>query len=233
MSVAWLQNQIITQIIIGDIENKINNTVTTTGLLKKTDFDNELKKVNDKICTNSSDILLYESRLKQKEDVTNSLERHASYNRGTIFFGHDGQQNFLVFQLTYEYLKRVIVTTNNISTIYVHYWQSEGLSNEQIKPPNISTNNDLAPVLEYDRREMNLKFSGGLLRQSRVTYNHGPKINIFIVYKLNTHTMNTDFALRDCLFGSVKITKGKDPDNYVYSGFGIGFDSKSTWYRCS
>ena len=130
---------------ISEIENKINNSVTTTGLVKKIDFDDELKKVNDKISTNSSEILLYESRLKQKEDVINSLERHASYNRGKTFFGHHGQQNYLVFQLMYEYLKRVIVTTNNISTIYVHYWQSKGLSNEQIKPPNISANNVLAP----------------------------------------------------------------------------------------
>ena len=76
---------------------------------------------------------------------------------------------------------------------------------------------------------MSLKFSGNLLRKSRVTYNHAPKINIFIVYKLNTHTINTDFALKDCLFGSVRIAKDKDPDRYVYSVFGIGFDSAATF----
>ena len=76
-------------------------------------------------------------------------------------------------------------------------------------------------------REIRLKFSDGLLKQSRITYNHGPKVNIFIVYRLNTHTSNTDFGLKDCLFASVKITKDKDPDNYFNSGFGIGFDSKS------
>ena len=107
----------------------------------------------------------------------------------------------------YEYLKRVIATVNNISTIYVHSWTSKGLSNEQIKAPNTSTNNDQAPILEYDGREMSLKFSCDLLEQSRVTYNYVPKGWIFIVYKLNSHTINTDFALKDCLFGSVKITK--------------------------
>ena len=76
---------------------------------------------------------------------------------------------------------------------------------------------------------MSLKFSGNLLRKSRVTYNHAPKINFFIVYKLNTHTINTDFALKDCLFGSVRIAKDKDPDRYVYSVFGIGFDSTATF----
>ena len=123
----------------------------------------------------------------------------------------------------YEYLKRVTVTTNNISTKYLHNWQSKGLSNEQIKPPNIP------PILEYDGKEISLKFSGDLLKQSRVTYNHGPNVSIFIAYKLNTHTINTDFALKDCLFGSVKITKDKNPDNYVHIRLGIGFDSKSTF----
>ena len=75
----------------------------------------------------------------------------------------------------YEYLKRVIVTANNISTIYIHYWQSKRLSNEQIKPPRTSTSKDLAPVLEYDGVEISLKFSGDLLRQSRVTYNTSQK----------------------------------------------------------
>ena len=168
---------------------------------------------------------VYESRLKQKED---NLERYASYLRGKKYFiGSDGKQNYLVFQLMYEYLKRVIATANNISTIYVHSWTLKGVSNEQIKAPNTSTNNDHAPILEYDRIEISLKFTGDLLKQSRVTYNHGSKRSIFVVYKLNTHTINTDFALKDCLFGSVKIAKDKDPDNYAYSGFVIGFDSKS------
>ena len=74
-----------------------------------------------------------------------------------------------------------------------------------------------------------MKFSGDLLRQSKVTYNPAPKRNIFIVYKLNTHTINTDFSLKHCLFGSVRITKDNDPDNYVYNVFGIGFDCTGTF----
>ena len=33
--------------------------------------------------------------------------------------------------------------------------------------------------------------------------------------------------MKDCLFGSVKLTKNADPDKYKYSGYGIGFDSRS------
>ena len=131
----------------------------------------------------------------------------------------------------YEYFKRVIVTANNISNIYIHYWQSKGLSNEQIKPPNISASNDLAPILDHNGFRIKLKFNGSLLRQSRVTYDHEASVNIFIVYELYLHTIDDDFALSDGLFGAVKVTE-KDKnnyDNYVYNCFGVCFDSKGTF----
>ena len=63
-----------------------NDYVTATALdarhkdlIEKATFDSEFKKVDDEVGKNSSDILLYESRLKQKEDITNDLERDASY----------------------------------------------------------------------------------------------------------------------------------------------------------
>ena len=39
--------------------------------------------------------------------------------------------------------------------------------------------------------------------------------------------LDTEFTLKDCLFGDVKIIKSADPDKYSYSGHGIGFDSRS------
>ena len=94
--------------------------------------------------------------------------------------------------------------SGNITNIYIHSWTSKGISNEQIKAPNTSSSNDEAPILEYDGTEIRLKFTGDLLKQSRVIYNHGPKVSIFIVYKLNSRSVNTDFPLRGCLFGAVK-----------------------------
>ena len=129
----------------------------------------------------------------------------------------------------YEYFKRVVVTGANISTIYVHSWQPKGISNEKITTPNTSSSNDQAPLLECKDGRIGLLFKSDLLKQSRVTYNHGPKVSLFIVYKLNSHTANIDFTLRDCLFEAVKITKDKDLENYKYSGYGIGFDSRGTF----
>ena len=33
--------------------------------------------------------------------------------------------------------------------------------------------------------------------------------------------------LKDCLFGGVKLAKNADMDQYVYSGYGVEFDSRS------
>ena len=41
--------------------------------MQKTPFESELKKADDKVGKNSSDILSYESRLKQKEDTLHDL----------------------------------------------------------------------------------------------------------------------------------------------------------------
>ena len=39
--------------------------------------------------------------------------------------------------------------------------------------------------------------------------------------------LKTDFILKSCLFWSVKLLKNTDPDKFKYSGYGIGFDSRS------
>ena len=55
------------------------------------------------------------------------------------------------------------------------------------------------------------------------------RIIFFIVYELDTcsRDLNSDSTLKACLFGGVKVTKNADPDKYVYSGYGIGFDLRS------
>ena len=73
---------------------------------------------------------------------------------------------------------------------------------------------------------MKLIFSGDLLKQNKVTYNHGPIVNIYNVYRLTPTTKDSSVTLQNCLFGAVKLTKNADIDKYKYSGYGIGFDSK-------
>ena len=50
----------------------------------------------------------------------------------------------------------------------------------------------------------------------------------FIAYELDARSkdLNTTFALGDCLFGAVNLTKNADPDKYWFSGYGIAFDAR-------
>ena len=51
-------------------------------------------------------------------------------------------------------------------------------------------------------------------------------MNFFIVYELDTWSrdLNSDFTLKDCLFGGVKLVKeNADPDKYIYV-YGIYWD---------
>ena len=66
-----------------------------------------------------------------------------------------------------------------------------------------------------------------LLKTKGATYTPNNRIIFFIVYESDiwSRDLNSDFTLKDCLFGGVKLRKNADPDKYVYIGYGIGFDS--------
>ena len=54
--------------------------------LKSQHTANEVKKIiGDKVSKNSTDILGFESRLKQKEDILSDLESEASFFRGNYY----------------------------------------------------------------------------------------------------------------------------------------------------
>ena len=42
-----------------------------------------------------------------------------------------------------------------------------------------------------------------------------------------SRNLNSNFTLKGSLFGGVKLAKNADPDQYVYTSYGIGFDSRS------
>ena len=56
-------------------------------------------------------------------------------------------------------------------------------------------------------------------------------VNFYIFYELYTWLcdLNTDFTLGDFLLGAVKLTKIGDNDKCKYSGYGTGFETRSTF----
>ena len=76
-----------------------------------------------------------------------------------------------------------------------------------------------------------IKFSKCCLKQSnKLTHDYGRKINIYIVHELGASSSNdSDPTLKNCLFGAVTLTKNADIEKYGYSGYGIGFDRRSSF----
>ena len=77
---------------------------------------------------------------------------------------------------------------------------------------------------------MRVKFIWICLKQPKFTYTHKTIANIYIAYELGAYTWNdNDPTLKNCLFGAVTLTKNADIDKYGYSGYGIGFDRRSSF----
>ena len=196
--------------------NVFNVKLAQANLITKTNFDAKLSSLNRKITQNKSKNLLVENEL-------NKLKKFgSSYFIGNSHFAEDSTQNYLVFQPINKYFKLI---TN---TDYVSSWKSKGLSSESIKPPTTS-NNSLTPIVNYYGTKKRVKFTGRCLKQSKMSYTHGKIVNIYIVYELGASSSHVnDPTLKRCLFGAVNLNKNADIDKYVYSGYGIGFDRRSS-----
>ena len=84
--------------------------------------------------------------------------------------------------------------------------------------------------MSYSGTKTKLKFTGSYLKQDQISYTHGKVVNIYIVYELGASTSNdNDPTLKNCLFGAVTLTKNANIDKYVYFGYGIGFDRRSSF----
>ena len=59
---------------------------------------------------------------------------------------------------------------------------------------------------------------------------HKKIVNIYTVYELAASSSYvSDSTLKNCLFGAVTLTKNADIEKYKYSGYGIGFDRRSSY----
>ena len=134
-------------------------------------------------------------------------------------------QNYLVFIPAKKYIKYFSGTTR------IESWKSNGITEESIENITKSDSN-FAPTFVDHYLLPDLNFNGHCLIKNNISI---PKkvVNLYISYTLGLQlrNSNTDFTLGNCLFGSVKLTKNSDLDTdlgkYKYSGYSIGFDSRS------
>ena len=194
-----------------------NARLAQANLITKTDFDAKLSSLNRKITSNKTKHLLVENELNKLKTFD------SGYFIGKSHFEEDGTQNYLVFQPINKYFK-VIANTN-----YVSSWKSKGLSAENISQPTTS-NNSLTPLLSYYGTKTRVKFTGSCLKQTKVSYTHRKTVNIYILYELGASGSQDNDPTLKKLFGAVTLTRNVDIDKYRYSGYGIRFDRKSSFF---
>ena len=101
-------------------------------------------------------------------------------------------------------------------------WKSKGLSDETIAP-YATSDNSLTPLIDQYGSKVRVKFNKDCLKQPN---------NLICDYRHNvgsSSTSSSDPTLKNCLSGAVTLTKNTDIEKYEYSGFGIGFDRRSSF----
>ena len=92
------------------------------------------------------------------------------------------------------------------------------------------SDNSLTPAVIYYGTKTRVKFTRSCLKQTKISYTHGAIVNIYIIYKVGAFgSYINDPTLKNGSFGAVALTKNADIDKYGYSGYGIGFDRKSSF----
>ena len=104
-------------------------------------------------------------------------------------------------------------------------WKANGMSVENIENMTKSDSN-FAQTFVNHHLQSDINFNKHCLINNISVSKK--VINICISYILSPwlRNLNTNFALKNCLLQSLKLTKNSDPDKYKYS-YGTGFDSRS------
>ena len=167
--------------VADDITKIKNDYVTNASLdsklndLKSQHIATEVKSIVDKTKENARDILAFKSRLKQKEDIIDDVQRDNALTSSRDYYRD-------MMYLLYEC--RAFSFNYTISKI--NQWKSTGLHNfssdSHIDAVAVSKN-DLPSLVNNGR--LSVKFDGCYFKQTiLVKPNNNNVINVYIVYKL-------------------------------------------------
>ena len=192
--------------VASDITQIKNDCVTDASLtsqlndLKSQHIATEVKSIDDKTKKNASDILAFETRLKQKEDIIDENQRGFSFNRGFFYYM---DQSYLVYDCK---MSSFNITGGKIST-----WKSTGIFN-YVGNSNMNAVGDSGgdlPDLKNDGR-MYVYLNGNHFQQNKVIIpNNNNTISIYCVYELRpiVSSRDTSFTVQNALFGAMQITE--------------------------
>ena len=210
--------------LLNDITTIKNDFVSNASLtsrlsdLKSKHIATEVKTIDDKTKKIASDILGLESRLKQKEDFVDEVQRENDLTSGRDYYL---DKMYLLYEckaFSFKY------TSGKINL-----WKSTGLNNcsrdSDMDAVSVATTS-LPPLI--DNGQMSVRLEGAYFKQMRLLRpNNDNIVNIYIVYLIDpiSNSGNTDYTVQNALIGGVKITKNAtDTSKHKYEGYGICFD---------
>ena len=201
----------------------VTNAALTSQLndLKSQNIADEVKKVDDKVNKNITDIVTTKNSLLHNKSLIDDLQREASFNRGFFYYN---QRSYFLFEP-----KSKSFTRNGGA---IHAWISTGIHNDSNNTDLFSVNNsnNNSPTLLNKKNRLGVTFNGNYMKQNKLGYAHGKIVNLYIVYKLKNRRIDSpDFTVQNGLSGAVKITKNAKTSHYKYKGYGICFDSESSF----
>ena len=225
-------NNLATKSSVTAVENKIPDV---NGLVKKTDYateitslkndyatkaildrkindlksqyiSDEVKKVDDKVVKNTSDILKYKTSIDHHKSVLDDLKREASFFRGKDYY----LNSWLLFRPTFSSV------TIGTDSLYIEKWKSKG-SNDESELTTVKNTCNNTPKIVISN-ETGIRFSDGdCFKQEKVDYIRNKVINIYIVYKLTPRIITEDGIIQtNGLFGNLKIGNTKNTLHYKY-----------------
>ena len=141
--------------------------------LKSQHIATEVKWIDDKTKKNASDILAFEARLKQKEDIVDENQRGLTFNRGLFYYM---DQSYLVYDWK--------MGSFNFIGGKMSMWKSTGIFN-YLDNSNMNAVGDSGGDLHNLKNDgrMYVYFSGNHFQQHKIIIPDNNKaIDIYYVY---------------------------------------------------
>ena len=215
--------------VANDITTIRNDYVTNASLtsrlndLKSQHIATEVKTIDDKTKKNASDILGFKSRLKQKEDIVDEVQRENALTSGGDYYL---DKMYLLYEckpFSFKY------TSGKINL-----WKSRDSDSRDSDMDAVSIETTDLPSL-VDNGQMSVRLEGASSKQMRLLRpNNDNIVNIYIVYLTDpiSNFRNTDYTVQNALFSGVKITKNAtDTSKHKYEGCGICFGEDGTFSK--
>ena len=168
----------------------VSNASLTSRLndLKSQHIATEVETIDDKTKKNASNILGFESILKQKEDIVDEVQRENALTSGRDYYL---DKMYLLYECkTFSF---------KYASGKINLWKSTGLNNYSRNSDMdvVSVATTILPPL-IDNGRMGVRLEGAYFKQIRLLHpNNDNIVNIYIVYLIDpiSNSRNTDFAV--------------------------------------